>query len=138
MPANNSEKTLLNRLTNTVNDLQKQLKQMRTSQLTPPAWTAPTFLNSWSNYGAPFTSAGYYIDGLGIVHLKGMVRNGTISASIFQLPVGFRPLEQYLFVVETNSNANGRVDIQTDGNVIAGANISNTWVSLDPISFRTS
>jgi hypothetical protein len=96
-------------------------------------WTAPTLLNSWANYGTGFHNAGYSKNSFGIVHLRGMVKSGTINTAIFTLPAGFRPAAKHLFTTTANS-AIARVDIDTSGNVVCVSG-SNVWLALDGISF---
>jgi hypothetical protein len=48
----------------------------------------PVFLNSWTQYPESPVVA-FYKDHEGVVHLKGIARNG--SEAVFQLPPGFRP-----------------------------------------------
>jgi hypothetical protein len=100
-----------------------------------------TLTNGWSNYGSGFATAAYYKDKRGIVHLKGLVKNGT--GTIFILPVGYRP-EKFLSFNVLNSDAYGQINIFNglggsggfgDGEVrvVAGG---NAFVSLNGISFR--
>lgn len=102
------------------------------------SWKDATLLNGWVNYGAPFTPASYCIDTLGIVRLRGLVKSGTIGEStpIFQLPAGFLPPYTYIFVISSNL-AFGEVRVDAQGNVYAESG-SNSYVSLDGISFRNS
>ncbi len=97
-------------------------------------WKAPTFENSWQNY-AGYNPAGYFIDKLGIVHLRGLVKLGVIGASIFTLPAGYRPEYRELQAIQQNPNTIGRCDITSDGKVIPMAG-DNGWFSLDGITFR--
>ena len=61
----------------------------------PEAFIAPTLLNSWVNFDVAINnSAGYYKDAFGIVHLRGLVKTGTVGLAIFALPVGYRPVKQ--------------------------------------------
>lgn len=96
-------------------------------------WTAPTLGNSWVNFGSPHASAGYKRDVHGLVHIKGLIKSGTMNSAIFTLPEGYRPSEQLVFSVISNG-AIGRLDVFVDGDVklVSG---SNAWVSLDSISF---
>lgn len=55
------------------------------------AWIAPTLVNSFVNFGTPYSTAGYMKDSLGFVHLRGMVKTGASGATIFTLPAGYRP-----------------------------------------------
>ena len=103
-----------------------------------PPWVDATLLNSWVAYGSGFASPGYYRDAAGIVHLKGFVRNGTVGAAVFVLPVGYRPAAILSFVVNA-AGVPGYVNIDGTGSVApfnnTGSNVV-TYVSLDGISFR--
>jgi hypothetical protein len=65
------------------------------------------------------------------------VMNGTVGAAIFQLPVGYRPPETKLCATETNSNANGRCDVLTDGTVLCNTG-NNAWFSIEIPEFDTN
>lgn len=97
---------------------------------TQEAWTAPTLLNGWVNYG--FVDAGYFIDDFGIVHIRGMVSSG--SGIVFILPEGYRPSARVVMVITSNAG-DGRVDVDTNGSVevVVG---SATWTSLNNLSFK--
>jgi hypothetical protein len=49
--------------------------------------------NGWHNPppGVPIDPAGYYKDQNGIVHLRGLLEDGTPPAFLFHLPAGYRP-----------------------------------------------
>lgn len=96
-------------------------------------WTAPALGNSWVNYGAPHASVGYKRDVHGLVHIKGLIKSGTLNSAIFTLPEGYRPSEQLVFNVISNG-AIGRLDVFVNGDVKL-VNGSNAWVSMDSISF---
>jgi hypothetical protein len=100
------------------------------------AWIAPTFSGTWANVGGGFNNAGYYKDPFGVVHLRGLVKSGTIPSTIFTLPVGYRPTAQYYLVV-LSQGAIGRLDIATSGTVSATTG-NNLSFSLDNIHFRTT
>lgn len=108
----------------------------KTDYLSTPdsAWIAPTFTNSWVNYNATFNQAGYRKDAFGWVILRGLVRSGTANASIFTLPVGYRPEYQELISIQSN-DTEARLDIATTG-TITPSGASNAWVSLDNIRFK--
>jgi hypothetical protein len=97
-------------------------------------WIAPTLLNSWINYGSPYIEAGYFKDVWGMVHLRGMVKNGTMGQAIFTLPLGYRPPGGSHFPVASN-DAWGEAYIDISGNVIPAAG-SNAWFCLNGIIFR--
>jgi hypothetical protein len=57
------------------------------------SWNAPTLLNSWVNFGAPWAVAAYAIDSNGIVTIRGNIKNGTTTngTTVLTLPSGYRP-----------------------------------------------
>lgn len=101
----------------------------------------PAFANAWVNFdaGVTYTTAAFFKDPYGIVHLKGLIKNGTIGAAAFSLPVGYRPSATVLMATISNS-AIGRVDVYTTGGVIMGLGPvgSNAWYALDGLSFRAA
>lgn len=106
-------------------------------------WKTPSLLNGWVNYGSPSATAGYTKDASGIVHLKGAIKGGSteLNSKIMQLDVGYRPIEQLIFLVpsanvdDATSLMTGCIIIRTDGYVIISTRIGNAWLSLDGISF---
>lgn len=94
----------------------------------------PTLLNSWAVFNVATNTPGYYKDAHGIVHLRGMVKSGTVGAAIFTLPVGYRPVKQELFACVSN-DLFGRVDVNSSGDVTL-MDGSNVFASLDGITFR--
>jgi hypothetical protein len=109
--------------------------------LNQESWISPTLLNGFQQYAtAGYQSVGYFKDSCGRVFLRGLLeRSAASSASIFQLPVGYRPAKQTLFVILANGNA-ARLDISSGGNVSVNTAVSATWYvyfSLDGLSFDT-
>ena len=103
------------------------------------AWIVPTLLNGWVNFGGTISTAAYYKDPLGIVHLKGTIKSGTMGAAAFTLPVGYRPAEDSLYGASTStaSSAAGRVDVLANGNVIPQAGL-NALIGMDSVLFRAA
>ncbi len=99
------------------------------------AWQTPAFQNGWVNFSTSYNTAGYFKDSQGVVHLKGLVKSGKASTTIFTLPAGYRPAGRELHVVCTSPDVSGRVDVYTDGQVHMNAG-SVSWISLDGITFR--
>ena len=99
-------------------------------------WTAPTYANGWSAYDTTtYLGAFYKKDAQGYVHLRGMIKGGTVGVTAFTMPAGYRPGHTALFAVAQN-NAFGRVDINTAGAaVVSNINTSNAWVSLNGITY---
>lgn len=100
-------------------------------------WITPTLLNGWVAYDtAIYATAQYYKDKFGIVHLRGMIKSGTIGTTAFTLPLGYRPIKRE-FAPTVSNGAFGAILISETGNV--NAQVGNTaYVSLSDISFRTN
>lgn len=102
-----------------------------------PVWNkvAPSLLtNGWVNFGSGGENAQYCKDVMGWVHLRGLIRNGTLGLSAFTLPVGFRPAAPNLFMRVSSNDTSGQVKITSAGEVIPHLG-SNLWFQLEPISF---
>ena len=66
-------------------------------------WQTVSFEHSWVNYGGSYGNAAYMKDAFGVVHLRGMIKSGTVGSSAFTLPAGCRPPAQVLAVTISNS-----------------------------------
>ena len=86
-------------------------------KLDDTGWQTPTYQNGWVNYDNLYGPAGYRRIG-GITYLRGLIRSGTMGAVAFVLPGGYRPGIKYLFGVDRDTQAHGRMDIGTDGTVV--------------------
>jgi hypothetical protein len=100
----------------------------------------PAFENFWINDtplgGAP---AGFYLDPIGRVHLKGVIDEGIPGTKVFILPPGYRPPESLAFAVAAGEGGPvlEKVNVKSNGEVItAGAAGSAVPLWLDGISFR--
>lgn len=115
-------------------DLRRQIAEINArlaalETLTAPStWTAVTFQNSWMDYGAGYQTVQYRKVG-DIVYLRGLMRNGTLAAVAFTLPVGFRPPSATM-QFGPGSGSNLYHDIQADGDVFPAGG-TNTVVVLD-------
>ena len=97
----------------------------------------PSFQNGWLNYstGGCCTTAGYYKDRFGFVHLKGMISGGLIFSAAFTLPAGYRPAHpQHMPATSSNTSGTAQVVISSDGRVVPGPG-DNAWLTLDGIVF---
>ena len=101
---------------------------------TPPAWTAPTFQNGWSQY-AGYTQVGYRKIG-DMVYLRGLITGGTNNAAMFTLPVGFRPPWHGHFAVN-NNNALATVSVSNAG-LVKNDTGTNVWIELGSIFFSVT
>jgi hypothetical protein len=97
---------------------------------------APAFANSWVNFGSNWADAAYWKDPFGVVHLRGLIKSGTVGNTAFTLPPGYRPGVNETFSTISNA-AVGRVDCLTSGAVQPVSPSNNTYVSLSGITFRT-
>jgi len=99
------------------------------------AWITPSLLNSWADFGGGYPPARYFKDNFRIVHLKGLVKDGTgMGTVIFTLPAAYRPAEEHFFAVASN-NAFGFCSVTVAGEVKAIVG-STSWFSLAGITFR--
>ena len=118
-----------------------------------------TVWTPWTNFGGGNSTAAFYKDQLGIVHLKGVVvppNQGVTPSSpfkreIFRLPAAYRPQSTRIFpsvghsVEDSQDVAQARVDVQSDGQVVleedcatpsGGCSGNTSYLTLDGISFR--
>lgn len=98
----------------------------------------PAFTNAWVNYDSGWMPAGFWRDPFGMVHLRGLIKNGTVGSAAFTLPPGFRPSAGAETFPSISNGAIGRVDVSTDGTVTPASPSNNAYVSLSGISFRTT
>ena len=88
----------------------------------------PAFANSWVNAVGGNATAAFRKDGEGTVHIKGLIKSGTLGSTAFTLPVGYRPLLDHN-VAALAFNVIGRLKIQPSGNVVPVSG-SNVWFSI--------
>jgi len=100
-------------------------------------WIAPSFENSWVDYNVTTHNQCMYMkDSLGVVFIKGLAKNGSsATATIFTLPVGYRPLERTILTTFSNGAA-ARLNIEPTGEVAGSTGASTAWLGIDGISFR--
>ena len=111
------------------NDIYTEVLDIRTI-----IWIEVTsFSNSWVNYGGGFPNAAYCKSASGIVSLKGLIKSGTVTSAAFTLPVGFRPLEQNNFIVDSNG-ALGILVVSSNGEVNPNSG-NNGYFWLSGITF---
>ncbi len=97
----------------------------------------PAFGSGWSNHDASETSAGFYKDPLGVVHLKGVVSRTGGSDIAFTLPAGYRsskatclPTVRVIPTVEVRYAC-----IPADGTIAPSGATDGTFL-LDGMTFR--
>lgn len=95
-----------------------------------------SLVNSWVNFGTSNATAQFKLDSAGNVHIKGMIKNGLISAGVTlaTLPSGYRPLlPSYISVL--NNGSLGLVQILSTGDIITVTIGSSAWIDFGAISF---
>lgn len=125
------DRALQRALTDTLRPLLRKVNALDTAA---DDYTAPTLLNGWVNFGSGFNPAGYMLDGMGFVRLRGLIRSGGMNQPAFVLPSGMRPAYNE-FVASVSANAFAGVIIFPGGDVSPWVGV-NTWFSLDGITFR--
>jgi hypothetical protein len=93
----------------------------------------PSFGNSWVDSSTSPMVASYYRDAQRRVHMQGSISSGTIGATAFTLPAGYRPLGPVGFVTFSTAGTTAYVTISTAGAVVVQAGAT---AYLDGISFR--
>jgi hypothetical protein len=105
-----------------------------------PGWNTVTFQNSWADAGVPSPLCSYYKDEFDVVRLQGgAIRATNSSATIFNLPVGYRPTATLLIgsYGEISSVPSAVVfEIDSSGNVKMNATVSGNKVSFNSVSFQ--
>jgi hypothetical protein len=79
----------------------------------------PAFVNSWAATNGPtYQQPSFRKDPLGRVWLRGSFGGGVSGTGVFTLPVGYRPVTQFVYdTLLDNGAAGGYVSIDTLGNV---------------------
>ncbi|RYZ37446.1 MAG: hypothetical protein EOO71_27945 [Myxococcaceae bacterium] len=90
--------------------------------------------SGWVATGFPRGNPKYYKNSAGDVVLGGSIKNGSLGSAAFNLPAGYRPLDELHLPVVSNTGF-GRIHITADGNVTPMSG-STTEFSLDGIRFR--
>jgi len=90
-----------------------------THKVADSGWLTPTLLNGWAVYDATFGNAAMYRKIGPIVFLRGLIRSGTMGATAFNLPAGYRPGIRMLFGIDSGgAYVHGRVDVHVNGDVV--------------------
>lgn len=97
----------------------------------------PAFDNGWTNFDTfTFVVARFWKDPMGLVHVEGLVKDGTVgnATPIFTLPDGYLPGSGMLYPTYTASGP-GYVSVAPTGEVALSLG-GNGWASLSIIQFR--
>lgn len=106
----------------------------------PEAWhevgaAGPAFQNSWVNFYADGNKARFRKDPFGVVHLEGIIKDGTMNATAWTLPVGYRPVGREHYFSTPSNGAHGITQVTPAGAVLINVG-SNVWVDVNGISFK--
>ncbi|OZS77447.1 hypothetical protein CF394_11235 [Tetzosporium hominis] len=101
-----------------------------------------TLMSGWLNFSStsePWQRAGFYKDLSGVVHLTGLIKDGTTANGtvLGTLPVGYRPAKQEVFTVATSSGT-ARIDVYPNGQIIGARDLNATFTSLSGPSFKAA
>ncbi len=103
-------------------------------------WCTLTLASSWVHYASPYATPQYTKASDGIVHLKGLIKNGSTAADAAitaNLPAAYCPKNRLLFTVLA-VNVWGRVDMvpQAGGACrLQVSSVNSTWTALDSIRY---
>lgn len=108
-------------------------------------WTAPSFATNWGNVGGGWMTVGFLKAPDGFVRLRGgaLVNTATLTATIFTLPVGYRPTATLQYPVRMGTNVLSYVNINSSGQVQyagAGGGVladAQSGLFLDHVKFDT-
>ena len=102
----------------------------------------PPFLNSWTSPSATGQSVAFYKDQTGVVHLRGVMGEGSPSDPAFELPPGFRPAAGFVLpfaaaCLPCATSGTGTLVIRTDTEPAAVEPITAAEIfSLEGLTFR--
>lgn len=99
-----------------------------------------TYQNGWSTWDANWNPASYAVDGIGRVHMRGLMRGGTVTAgtTIFSVPSAILAPEYTHWVQVVNNGAGHLSSVATSSTVIAKNGSSTSFNSLDAMYYTSS
>ena len=98
----------------------------------------PAFKDGWDNVGTPYSTAGFYKDPLGVVHLKGTIHGPSGSGEVaFTLPEAYRPSQRLLLPMAVSGSDDGQLSIAANGDVIPECGSTLSCIAgIDGLTFR--
>ena len=104
-------------------------------QSTP--WQNLVLANGW-NHHQQYNNVQYCKSFDGVVYLRGAANKGKIAAGTIlgTLPVGYRPSKSIYVSALNNSYTIAVLGIEPTGNIIIKANVDDTWLNFDNVSFK--
>ena len=99
-------------------------------------WLPATYINGWSDVGAPWETAAYLKDPLGFVHLKGLATGGANGTVAFVLPAGYRPGASGVYgALDSGGASVGGTVVDSSGNVTIYWSNNNVACPVSGITF---
>lgn len=100
-------------------------------------WINIPFVNSFSNYGAPYNNFQYFKDAFGVVHFRGAWKGpgGGGSATAFTMPAGYRPAAIVDFCICTNTSYSSFGGFQFPANGVVSTTNAQTFLLMDGMSY---
>ena len=104
----------------------------------------PALTNGWLNYPDPYGPGRFRKLASGLVVMEGLIYNGTVGATAFILPVGYRPTVQQVGggsrdcifqAAMGGGTANEAVRLGSDGNFRPQVAAASSWLALNNIQF---
>jgi hypothetical protein len=112
---------------------------LTSSDLAVESPAAVSYATGWSDFGTPYSTAGYYKDRERVYLRGGVKNNGSGTSTILTLPSGYRPPDQVdLFVVFFNGTGTLRI---TSAGVVTDqtfSSLSKILTLLEGVSFRAA
>jgi hypothetical protein len=98
----------------------------------PAQWLSASLQNSWVNYGAGNATMQYMKGADEIVHVRGVIKDGTGLAGtlLFTLPEGYRPPLKEVHMGNFEGSMQP-VDVEADGEVRLGEAASSVYGALN-------
>jgi type II secretory pathway pseudopilin PulG len=106
----------------------------------PFAKQAVTLVNGWTNYGGTFAPLTTTLDGLGRVHMQGLVNSGTLGdgTAIGSFPAAYNS-DQYLHISTTGMDKFGLMGISAAlSSVVAKSTTTAGWQSLQGMYYSAA
>lgn len=100
-------------------------------------WQNLVLANGW-NHHQQYNNVQYCKSFDGVVYLRGTANKGKIAAGtvLGTLPVGYRPSKSIYVSALNNSYTIAVLGIEPTGNIIIKANVDQTWLNFDNVSFK--
>jgi hypothetical protein len=102
----------------------------------PYAWVNYTTQNGWGAYDNNYSFPGAKVDKYGVVHVRGLLKNGTVTAGTQVMGLSTTQRPSMRMIYPAGSTITGRVDVLTDGTIVIMAG-TNVFLSLEQVMFRT-